>query len=122
MVWSQQERYFNDHENIEVPAVHALFVRDLCKFLGELQDKENNVVLGIDANNNVQDCGVTKALMEIGIFEAVGSNHDDKSIPTICATNKQHKPIDSIWTSPGLTMMRCGFLHFHESYGSNSDH
>ena len=35
-VWSQQERYFKEHEDIKVPDVHALFICDLCKFLGEL--------------------------------------------------------------------------------------
>ena len=55
-------------------------------------------------------------------FEAVISNHGGKSVPTICATNKQRKPIYSIWTSPGLTVLKCGFLPFHEVYGFNSDH
>ena len=55
--------------------------------------------------------------MEICMFEAVVNNHGGKSVPTTCATNKQQKLIDSIWTSPGLTMRRCGFLPFHETYG-----
>ena len=105
-----------------MPDLHALSIRDLCKFLGDLRDKGNNVVLGMDANDDVRDGEVMKALMEIGIFDAVVSNHGGKSVPTTCATNKQRKPIDSIWISPGLTVLRCDFLPFHETYCFNSDH
>ena len=60
--------------------------------------------------------------MEIGIFEVVVSNHGGESIPATCATNKQRKPINSMWTSPGLTVLRCGFLPFHKTYGIQPDH
>ena len=109
-VWSQQARYFKDHEDIQEPDVQALFTRDLCNFLGDLRDDSNNVVLGMDANDDVRDGEVTRALWEIGMFEAVVSNHKDKSVPATCAKNTQRKPIDNIWTSPGLTVLRCGFL------------
>ena len=115
MVWTQQARYFKEHADIKMPDIHVLFIRDLCKFLGNIRDEGNNVVLGMEANKDVRDGEVTKALMEIGIFEAVVSNHGDKSVPTTCATDKQRKPIDSIWTSPGLTVLRYDFLPFHET-------
>ena len=88
-VWSQQARYLKEHESIKVLDVHALFIRDLCKFLGDLCDKGNNIVLGMNANDNVQDGKVTKALMEIGIFKTVVSNHGGKSVSATCATSKQ---------------------------------
>ena len=121
-VWSQQARYFKENEDIRKPDVHALFIRDLYKFLGDLLDEGNNVVLGIDTNDDVIDGEVTKALMEIAMYEAVVSNHDGESVPVIYATNKQRKPIDSIQTFPGLTVLRCGVLPFHDVYGFQSDH
>ena len=60
--------------------------------------------------------------MEIGIYKVVISNHGGESVPATCATNKQRKPIDSIWTSPGLKVLRCGFLPFHDVFGFQSDH
>ena len=96
IVWSQQERYFKENEDIQVPDVHALFIRDLCKFLGELQNNGNQVVLGMDAYDDIRNGAVTKALLEVGILEAVVSNHGGESVPATCATNKQQKPIDSI--------------------------
>ena len=71
----------------------------------------------MDANDDVRDGKITKALMEIGMYEAVVSNHGGESVPATCATNKQRKPIDSIWTSPGLTVLCCDFLHFYDVYG-----
>ena len=76
----------------------------------------------MDANDDVCDGEVTKVLLEVGIFEAVVSNHGGESDPATCATNKQRKLIDSIWTSPALAVLKCGFLPFHEVYGFNSDH
>ena len=119
---SQQVRYFKDNKEIRKPDVHASFIRNLCKFLGDLCDKGNNVVLDIVANNDVRDGEVMKALMEIRMFKAVVSNHVGESVPATCATNKQRKPSDNIWTSPGLTVLRCGFIPFHDVYGFQSDH
>ena len=51
------------------------------------------------------------------MFEVVVSNHGNESVPATCATNTQRKPIDSIWTSPGLTVLQCGFLFSHDVYG-----
>ena len=101
-VWRQQARYFRREEDEENPDVQALFTRDLVKFLGDLRNDGHNVVLGMDANDDVRDGKLTKALWEIGMFEAVVSNHIDKSVPATCAKNTQRKPIDSIWTSPDL--------------------
>ena len=88
-VWSQQARYFKENEDIKVPDVHTLFIRDLCKFLGELRDEGNTAVFGMDTNNDVQDCEVAMALIEIGIIKEVVSNQGGKSVPATCATNKQ---------------------------------
>ena len=76
----------------------------------------------MDANDNVCNGEVTKALWEVGMFEAVVSNHKEESVPAICATNTQSIPIDSIWTSPGLAVLRCGFFPFHAVHGFQSNY
>ena len=42
----------------------------------------------MDANDDVRDGEVTKALLEVGIFKAVISKHGGKSVPVTYATNK----------------------------------
>ena len=54
------------------------------------------MALGMDANDDVRDGEIAKALWEVGIFEAVVSNHKEKSVLATCATNTQQIPIDSI--------------------------
>ena len=61
-VWRQQARYFRREEDEENPDVQALFTRDLVKSLGDIRDDGHNVVLGMDANNDVRDGKLTKAL------------------------------------------------------------
>ena len=79
-------------------------------------------MLGMDTNDNVQDGDITKTLWDIGMYEAVVSSHKEKSVPVTCAKNHERTPIDSISTSPGLTVLRCGFLPFHNVYGFHSGH
>ena len=55
------------------------------------------------------------------MFEAMVSNHTDKSVPATCATTTQRTPIDSIWTSLKLAVLYCGFLPFHDTHGLHSD-
>ena len=55
---------------------------------GDLSDDCHNMVLGMDANNDVRDWKVTKALMEIGMYKAVVINRGGESVPATCATNK----------------------------------
>ena len=88
----------------------------------DLQDLGCHVVLGMDSNDDVRNGSVSAALADIGIKEAVINNHRGESVPATCSKNTQHRPIDSIWTSPGHEILRCGFLPFHSMYGFDSDH
>ena len=107
---------------IKEPDVYALFIADLCKALDDLWDFGHHVVLGMDANDDVRDGAISAPLAEIGIQEAVIKNRRRESIPATCARNTQCRPIDSIGTSPGLHVLRCGFFLFHSVYGFDSDH
>lgn len=55
-----------------------------------------HVVLGIYANDDVQDGSVSAVLSDIGIVEAVINNHKGESVPATCAKNTQKKHNDSI--------------------------
>ena len=94
----------------------------MCKTLADLPDFGHHVVLGMDANDDVRDCAVSATLAEIGIEEAVIKNHMGESVPATCTRNTHWKPIDSIWTSPGLDVLRRAFLPFRSVYGFPSDH
>lgn len=87
-----------------------------------MRDKGFYVVLGMDDNDDVRNRSVSAALANIGITEAVINNHKGENVLATCAKNPQSKPIDSIWTSPGLDVLWCGFLSIHGVYVFDSDH
>ena len=85
--WNQHVRYYQDERLIEEPDVHALFIADLYKGLGDLLEFGHHVVLGMDANDDVRDGAVSVALVEIGIQEAVIKNHRGESVPSTYVRN-----------------------------------
>ena len=121
-VWSQHVRCYQQERTIQDPDVQAIFIEDLCSALGTFRNDSNHVVLGMDTNEDVRDGAVSDALSEVGIVEAIINDHRGESVPATCARNTQRKPIDSIWTSPRLEVLRCGFLPFHSVHGFPSDH
>jgi len=85
-----------------------------------MQDGDH-VVLGLDVNEDVRYGAVQKELANIGMFEAIIRHHPTKSVPATCNTNESRKPIDGIWTSPGMEVLRCGYLPFDSYNGFSSD-
>jgi len=70
-----------------------------------MQDGDH-VVLGLDANEDVCSSAVQKELANNGMFEAITRYHPTKSVPTTCNKNDSRKPIDGIWTFPGVEVLR----------------
>ena len=70
----------------------------------------DHVVLGLDANEDVRSGAVQKGLANIGMFEAIIRHHPTKSVPATCNKNLSIMPIDGIWTSPGVEVLRCGYF------------
>lgn len=57
--------------------------------------KGHKIVLGMDANDDLQSGQISKDLNDIGMFEAILKFHTGKSPLDTCATNKNLKVIDS---------------------------
>ena len=82
----------------------------------------DHVVFGLDANEDVRAGAVQKELANIGMFEAIIRHHPTKSVSATCNTNLSRKPIDGIWISPGVDVLRCSYLPFDRYDGFSSDH
>jgi len=87
-----------------------------------LMQDGDHIVLGLDANEDVCSSAVQKELANIEMFEAIICHHPTKSVPGTCNTNESRKPIDGIWISPGVEILRCGCLPFDSYDGFSSDH
>jgi hypothetical protein len=121
LVWSEQDRYYQQ-EGKRNPDIHEEFITDLCYAIGRWKDEGYHVVLGMNANEDVRNGPVSKRLEEVGMMEGVINHHKTSSVPATCAKNKSRTPIDSIWISPGIEILQCGFLPFHDYKGFDSDH
>ena len=53
-VWNQQVRYLQREHTIEVPDIHELFITDLCATLGFMREDRYHVIMGMDANHDVE--------------------------------------------------------------------
>ena len=82
----------------------------------------DHVVLGLDANEDVRFGTVQKDLANVWKFEAIIRHHPTKSVPATCNKNLSRMLIDGIWTSPGVEVLRCGYLPFDSYDGFSSDH
>ena len=91
-------------------------------FINNLQNEGHNVVLGMDANENVRKGKISKALEDNCMSESIVKFHKDRSPPATFTTNKKRKVIDSIWMSPGIHILCCGFFPFHDLLSFISDH
>lgn len=68
----------------------------------------------MDTKNDVRRGKTSKAWEDIGLFEVILKFHNDKGLPDTCATSKNFKLIDSSCTSPGIDILQCGFIPFHD--------
>ena len=93
MCYFQCER----EREIEEQDLHALFIADLCTILKDImRDMDFHVMLGMNTNDDVHDGSVSTVLADIGITEAVISNHKGKNVPVTCSKNKERKSINNI--------------------------
>ena len=120
--WSQHVRFYRS-EGTQDPNPRTLVIEELCTAIRSWMDDGDHVVLGMDVNEDVRDGFCNNQLANIGMFEAIIRNHPTKSVPATCNKDRiSRRPIDSIWASPGVDIVRCGFLPYHSYKGFDSDH
>ena len=54
-VCNQQVKYFQKEDRCQDPDILDNFDNQLCHFIDNLQNEGHNVVLGMDANDNVRN-------------------------------------------------------------------
>ena len=122
LVWNQQVMFFQQENRCQNPDILDNFDTQLCHFIKNLLNEGHNVVLGMNANDNVRNRKISKALEDISMSESIVKFHKDRTPSDTCATNRKRKVIESIWTSPGIHILCCVFLPFHDLLGFISDH
>lgn len=104
--WSQQRAYFDDNNIDRDP--REQFFRDLFRELATWTAAGDQIVLGIDLNEDVRKPFIRERFARAGLIELLTSTHDE-CVPT---SNTGSAPIDGIYVSRLLRGCSCGWLPF----------
>ena len=111
-VWAQHRLYFNSIKRKVDP--RKAFVDDLCKQIQHWRDEGCEVVLGVDANEDISihsPESIRQRFWECGLDEAILRRHP----PTAThQRNQRNIPIDGIFTTSGVPVLAGGYYAFDE--------
>ena len=109
-VWNQHRRHFLRQTENREPIVS--FDQDLLQSMQGWLDEGNSIILGIDANEDVRSGTLSLQLQALGLREAVTAQHSHLSPPATQNRNRSRTPIDGIWVSRTLEVVRAGYTAF----------
>ncbi len=75
------------------------FIEDLAKDVTIWMAAGDQIILGIDANDDVRNCSLSTTLQELGLYEAITKKHGQDGPPT---HDQGSTPIDGCYVSSGL--------------------
>ena len=111
--------FLREQKNCQLP--QAAFCKGLVKAISNWMADGEQIVLGIDANQDVRTGPLTKALRSIGCREAIIAKHiSTQPAPATQDRNMLDTSIDSIYTTLPLDTFKCGYLAFGD--GLPGDH
>jgi hypothetical protein len=117
-VQAQHERYLSSHDREEEP--RAAFYTDLMQEVETWKSKGDQVIIGINANEDVRGRDTARIFAEMDMREGILEAHHDKSPPATCDKNTNREPIDGIFATPGIRIVAGGYSAFNS--GCPSDH
>ena len=121
-VWNQHCRFFSDTREDPNPNPRALFADDLCRSISARLAAGDSVILGLDHNEDVRTGSLGVKFKTMGMIDSILTLHSSLSPPATFNRNKSRTPIDAIWTSPNISVLRGGYCAFGGQVGMRSDH
>ena len=118
-VYKQHKRYFRTMGHDRNP--NTAFLQDLQKALEAWLAADEQLIVMMDANQDIRSDKIAQKLKELGLRETIISKHEHHSpAPATHQRNKRDIPIDGIWTTLTDPNLQCGYLGFGE--GLPGDH
>jgi hypothetical protein len=114
----QHRRYLAKKKRTEEPRT-ALYT-DLFEEITAWKLAGSQIILGIDANEDVRTGETAEFFRACGMKEAILDRHREQSPPATYNRNQSRQPIDGLWVTPGLTAVAAGYEAFGK--GCPSDH
>ena len=116
--YQQQLRQLR-HHTVEFEPRAALY-EDLFMECTEWMDEGDQLIIGIDANEDVRIGATAEFFQTLGMREAILDKHSQSSPPATHNRNNQRQPIDGLFVTPGLQAVAAGYSAFGD--GCPSDH
>ena len=110
-VWSQQRSYFDDNDEDRCP--REMFTIDLCAEIVKWQVSGDQVIIGLDANEDVRNGDFSRKLARLGLTETITAQHGNCTPATY---KRGSIPIDGLYVSSTLRGLQCGYLAFEEQF------
>jgi hypothetical protein len=110
-VYSQHSKYFN-YVNRDVFPREA-FIIDLRDEILQLQETGTHLIIMLDGNEDMRSGHLSKALTSLHLREAIFQKHGNTT-PSTYRRNTKDVPIDGIWISQSLDILKGGYLDFDE--------
>ena len=107
-VHSQQKHYFDSINNNRTP--RQALLDDLCAAISLYKESGDQIVLMMDANEDVTSNHIKNTFQAIGPKEAITDRHSDT--PNIPTYQRGSTPIDGIFLSSTLQLKTGGYLPF----------
>ena len=118
-VYSQQELYFRQVGEWRDP--REAFFEDLDTDIQMWTIAGDQIILGMDVNSDIRDPDITQWRTKWSLVEPLQEAHGPINVAT-CQSNNSQTPIDTIWTTPGLTITQTGMTGFGELDLGSADH
>jgi hypothetical protein len=104
-VWNQL-RYLMDLQQCADDPIDR-FDKDLLEFIRQCQDAGEQIIIGIDANEDVRTGSFSQKMKEVGLVDVCANRNGSNAPPTYA---RGTLPIDAIYVSVNLTNSRAGYL------------
>ena len=114
-VYNQHRRLLYDNDDDRCPRL--AMIEDLCAEVLRWMEEGDQILLGMDINDNVTLQSVRQPFRDIGLEEVITHRHQG---PVPSTYNRGLAPIDGIFASSTLQDVSCGYLAFGD--GVPSDH
>jgi hypothetical protein len=95
-------------------------LRNLFMECTKWMDEGNQLIIGIDANEDIRTSATAEFFQTLGLRNAILDKHSQWSPPATHNRNNQRQPIDGLFVTPGLQAVAAGYSGF--GAGCPSDH
>ena len=106
-VWNQQKSHFEAQDDDRCP--RAIFISDILVEIRKWKEEGDQIVIGMDANEDVRTGKLSEAFREEGLIELCTDCHGMNGPTTY---DRGQRPIDGIFVTSTLMASHCGYLPF----------